>query len=360
MSINPEVIVTNIKKRFTGVSGTVNALLPVQARSLKIGYYGSDMPGASISASEVPQHFQRLTFWQAVRCSFTRLPDGRRRIWHVRRDPEMMLAIFLRDFCRLPISLVFTSAAKHRHSWFPRWLIASMDGVISTTPEAASYVPNTTRVVPHGISLERFSPPDDKLTVWQRTGLPGKYGVGVFGRVRPDKGTDIYVEAMLQLLPEFPDFTAVIAGLCQPQHEEFKQALISKIAEHGLIDRLIFIGEIPPAEVGTWYQNVLITVACPRYEPFGLTPLEGMACACAVVASDTGAFKTIVDEAKTGYAVPTEDVPALVNALRKLMLNPTATVEMGNLGRLRVEQGFSVEREAEGIAAVYESVWQRS
>jgi mannosyltransferase len=165
---------------------------------------------------------------------------------------------------------------------------------------------------------------------------------------------------MLQLLPEFPDFTAVIAGLCQPQHEEFKQALVAKIGEHGLTDRLLFIGEIPPAEVGTWYQNVLITVACPRYEPFGLTPLEGMACACAVVASDTGAFKTIVDETKTGYVVPTEDVPALVIALRKLMLNPTATAEIGRLGRLRVEEGFSVEREAEGIAAVYESVWKRS
>jgi mannosyltransferase len=360
MSINPEVIITNIKKRFTGVSGTVNALLPVQARSLNIGYYGSDMPGASMAASETPQQFQRLTFWQAVRYSLSRLPNGRRRIWHVRRDPEMMLAIFLRDVCRLPISLVFTSAAKHRHSWFPRWLIANMDGVISTTPEAASYVPNTTRVVPHGISLERFSPPEDKHAVWQRTGLPGKYGIGVFGRVRPDKGTDIYVEALLQLLPEFPDFTAVIAGLCQPQHEEFKQALVAKIAEHGLADRLLFIGEIPPAEVGTWYQNVLITVACPRYEPFGLTPLEGMACACAVVASDTGAFKTIVDEAKTGYVVPTEDVAALVIALRKLMQNPTQTVEMGRLGRLRVEEGFSVEREAQGIAAVYESVWQRS
>ena len=172
--MNPEVIVTHIKKRFTGVSGTVNALLPVQARTLPIAYLGSDMPGAVLAAQHCGERFARLSFWQALRASCTRLPDGRKRIWHVRRDPEMMLAIFLRDVLRLPISLVFTSAAKHRHSWFPRWLIANMDGVISTTPEAASYVPNTTRVVPHGISLERFSPPDNKLTVWQRTGLAGR------------------------------------------------------------------------------------------------------------------------------------------------------------------------------------------
>jgi mannosyltransferase len=357
--MNPEVIVTNIKKRFTGVSGTVNALLPVQARALPMAYLGSDMPGALLAASQSGERFARLSFWQALRWSATRLPDGRKRIWHVRRDPEMMLAIFLRDVLRLPIALVFTSAAKHRHSWFPRWLISKMDGVISTTPEAASYVPNTTRVVPHGISLERFSPPADKLAVWQRTGLAGRYGIGVFGRVRPDKGSDIYVEAMLELLPAFPDHTAVIAGLCQPQHEAFKQALVDKVAARGLSDRIIFLGEIAPDSVGQWYQNVLITVACPRYEPFGLTPLEGMACGCAVVASDTGAFKTIVDEGVTGHVVPTDDVAALVAALRQVMQDPSHAAAMGRLGRQRVEQMFSVEREAAGVAAVYAQVWGR-
>ncbi len=355
--MNPEVIVTNIKKRFTGVSGTVNALLPVQARSLDVAYLGSDMPGTTIAAEQSSERFTRLNFWHALRLSCTRLPDGRKRIWHVRRDPEMMLAILLRDVLRLPIALVFTSAAKHRHSWFPRWLIAKMDGVVSTTPEAASYVPNTNRVVPHGISLERFSPPTDKLNIWQRTGLPGKYGIGVFGRVRPDKGSDIYVEAMLRLLPDFPDYTAVIAGLCQPQHEEFKQALVKKIAAHGLSERLIFLGEIAPDEVGSWYQNVLITVACPRYEPFGLTPLESMACGCAVVASDTGAFRTIVEEGVTGHVVPTEEVDPLVEALRGVMQDPAKAAGMGRLGRERVEAMFSVEREAEGIAAVYAAVW---
>ena len=355
--MNPEVIVTNIKKRFTGVSGTVNALLPVQARALPIAYLGSDMPGARIAAEQCGERFERLTFWQALRVSCARLPDGRKRIWHVRRDPEMMLAIFLRDALRLPIALVFTSAAKHRHSWFPRWLIAKMDGVISTTPEAASYVPNTIRVVPHGISLERFSPPENKLTVWPRTGLTGRYGIGVFGRVRPDKGSDIYVEAMLELLPDFPDYTAVIAGLCQPQHAAFKQALVDKVAERGLSDRIVFLGEIAPDAVAQWYQNVLVTVACPRYEPFGLTPLEGMACGCAVVASDTGAFKTIVDEGVTGHVVPTDEVAPLVAALRKVMQDPIRAADMGRLGRQRVEQMFSVEREAEGVAAVYAHVW---
>ncbi len=351
--MNPEVIITNMKKRYSGVSGTINALLPVQAKTLSIGFVGTDLPGAQLAHSSHPDSFFYLTVWQAIWISRKRLPNGQPRIWHVRRDPEMMLTIFLRDVLHFPIKIVFTSAAKHRHSWFPRWLISKMDGVVSTTPEAASFVPNTTRVVPHGISLERFSPPEDKLTVWRRTGLPGKYGIGTFGRVRPDKGMDIFVEAMIQLLPEFPDYTAVIAGLCTPQYAGFQKQLEQKIAAAGLSERIIFLGVIGADTVADWYQNVLITVACPRYEPFGLTPLEGMACGCAVVASDTGAFRMIVEEGKTGYVVPTDDIDSLVAALRPLMNNPQQTATLGECGRTRVEAIFSVEEEAKGIADVY-------
>lgn len=354
--MNPEVIITNIKKRYSGVSGTINALLPVQARTLKIGFVGTDLPGFHVAHGEHPDNIRHMSTGEAIRVSRKPLPDGRPRIWHVRRDPEMMLAIFLRDVLRFPIKIVFTSAAKHRHSWFPRWLISKMDGVIATTPEAASYVPNTTKVVPHGISLERFSPPEDKLNIWQRTGLPGKYGIGTFGRIRDDKGSDLFVEAMIRLLPEFPDWTAVLAGLCTPQHAAFQQRLEEKIAAAGLSDRIVFLGVISADKVADWYQNVLITVACPRYEPFGLTPLEGMACGCAVVASDTGAFRTIVDEGVTGHVVPTDDAAALVTALRALMQDAHRTLAMGQSGRQRVEAGFSAEREAEGIASVYQSV----
>jgi mannosyltransferase len=360
IKINPEVIVCNLKKRFTGVSGTINALMPVQCRTLDLAYLGTAIPGAVLAQTQSPRRFAWLTLLQAVWLSRQHLPDGRRRIWHVRRDPEMLLAIFLRDVMRLPIALVFTSAAKHLHSWFPRWLIARMDGVVSTTPEAASFVPNTTRVVPHGISLARFEPPTDKLGAWATTGLPGRYGIGVFGRVRPDKGTDLFVEAMLRVLPEFPQFCAVIAGLAQPQHQAFQDQLRQRVCDQGMSERIHFLGEIPPDQVGQWYRSVLITVACPRYEPFGLTPLEGMACGCAVVASDTGAFRSIVDEGVTGYVVPTEDVEVLAERLRRLMRDPTQAAQMGRRGRERVEGSFSVEQEAQGIAAVYDTVWQRS
>lgn len=356
--MNPHVIITNMKKRYTGVSGTINALMPVQARDLEIGFVGEDLPGAQLAKAQHPQNFHYLSVWQAIALSRKKLPDGRHRIWHVRRDPEMMLVIFLRDVLRFPIKLVFTSAAKHRHSWFPRWLISKMDGVIATTPEAASFVPNTTKVVFHGASLERFTPPENKSTAWRRTSLPGKLGIGLFGRIRPTKGTDIFVDAMIKVLPDYPNFTAIITGQVLAAEDNYKQTMDEKIRAAGLAERIVFLGNLPADQIPIWYQNVAIMVACPRYEPFGITPLEAMASGCAVVASRTGAFEYIVLPGETGELVPTGDVDALAVAVKKLMSDTRTIEHMGRAGRARVTAEFSIEKEAQGIADVYRTVLQ--
>ena len=354
--MNPNVIITNMKKRYTGVSGTINALMPVQANEWDIGFVGEALPGSQLAQARYPDKFHPLSVWQAIWLSRKKLSDGRPRIWHVRRDPEMMLGIFLRDVLRFPMKLVFTSAAKHRHSWFPRWLISKMNGVIATTPEAASFVPNTTKVVFHGANLERFTPPNDKSIAWQRSGLPGKYGIGLFGRIRPAKGTDIFVDAMIKVLPDFPEFTAIITGQALAAEENYKQSMDEKIRAAGLADRIVFLGNLAADQIPLWYQNVAIMVACPRYEPFGITPLEAMASGCAVVASRTGAFEYIVEPGKTGELIPTDDSDALADAVKKLMSDVSTIEHMGRAGRARVTAEFSIEKEAQGISDVYQAV----
>ena len=117
---DPEVIVFNLKRRYTGVSATVNALVPIQARQWRLAYCGTPLPHG----------MPGLTLRQAIALS-RRPPAGRPfRIWHVRRDHEMAAGLWARDVLRLPVRLVFTSAAQHRHGWFPRWLISRMDAVI--------------------------------------------------------------------------------------------------------------------------------------------------------------------------------------------------------------------------------------
>jgi mannosyltransferase len=347
---NPDVIVFNIKQRYTGVSATINALVPLQMQQWRLGYCGNTMSNGVVG----------MTAGQAMALSRQPPPGRGFRIWHVRRDPEMMLGVFARDVLRLPIKLVFTSAAQHLHGRFPRWLISKMDAVISTTPLAASFVPNTTAVVPHGIDLSRFALSPDKLGAWADSGLPGQYGIGVFGRVRPDKGSDVFVDAMIEALPHLPGATAVIAGLAQPQHQAYQQALIDKIAQAGLSERIVFLGEVPAGEVHRWYQRCLLCVACPRYEPFGLTPFEAAATGCALVCSRTGAFDQLVLPGVTGELVDTGDAPGLARAVRQVLADLPAAVQMGQAAHARVSQEFSLAKEAEGIGRVYQQLFDQA
>lgn len=348
LSADPEVIVFNLKKRYTGVSATVNALVPLQMTQWQLGYCGTTQSNGVVG----------ISLRDAIRVS-RQPPAGKPfRIWHVRRDPEMMVGLWARDVLRLPIKLVFTSAAQHVHGAFPRWLIARMDAVISTTQKAADCVPNTTAVVHHGIDLARFACVD-KTHAWGTSGLPGRYGIGVFGRVRDDKGTDVFVDAMIRALPAHPDFTAVIAGLAQPKHQAYEAELKVRIAQAGLSKRMVFLGEVPAGDVHRWYQRCLIAVACPRYEPFGLTPFEAAATGCALVCSRTGAFEELVTPGVEGHLVPTGDAAALAQTVGLLMADVPATQAMGIRARQTVATRFSLQTEADGIAQVYRRVWAR-
>jgi mannosyltransferase len=268
----------------------------------------------------------------------------------------MLAGLWARDVLRLPVRLVFTSAAQHVHGAFPRWLISRMDAVIATTQKAADCVPNTTAVVHHGIDLSRFAPVD-KTHAWADSGLPGRWGVGVFGRVRPDKGTDVFVDALLAVLPRYPEVTAIIAGLAQPQHRAYEAALKERIASAGLSERLVFLGEVPAGEVHRWYQRCLVCVACPRYEPFGLTPFEAAATGCALVCSRTGAFEELITPGQEGLLVPTGDAAALAHALDQLLTDPARARVQGQRARERVSQHFSLQAEADGIGRVYQQLW---
>jgi mannosyltransferase len=162
---------------------------------------------------------------------------------------------------------------------------------------------------------------------------------------------------MIEVLPEFAEFTAVIAGLCQPQFEAFKAELVHKIDRAGLSDRILFIGEIPPQQVQDWYANCLIAVACPRYEGYGLTVLEGMACECAVVASDTGIFRKIIKHNEVGHLIDVGDARQLANKLRSLLEEPFAALSFGIQGRHFIAAYYSTQFEAENVNIEYRKLF---
>jgi mannosyltransferase len=347
---DPELIVANLHRNYTGVSTTIGALLPLQESRHRLWLVGHPLPDGP------PVH----SLAAALAVS-RRPPTGRPfRIWHVRRNVELQAAWLARDLLRLPIRIVFTSVALHVHSFWPRFLIAQADAVIATSKRAASLRPNVAGIVPHGVDTEYFRPPTDRRQEWAQARLPGRYGIGIFGRVRRGKGTDIFVEAMLRLLPRYPDFTAVIIGPCKIRDRAFRADLLARIAAANLSSRVLFLGEIEWAEVSAWYRRLSIVVAAARYEPYGVTILEAMASGAAVVATRTGNYEAMIEEGQNGFLANPGNVDDLAASLERAMSQPERMQAMGVAGRHRAMALFRVETEAEGISKVYEKLWQGS
>ena len=342
-----EIIAPNFKKRLSGVTSTIIQLIPVQrALGEKIAALGPGLP-----ASLPHIHFRDLLkLWQP--------PRGKRfRIWHARRNIEMLPAILMRDILRMPLKIVFTSASQRRHTGWTKWLISRMDAVIATSGKTANYleVPNT--VVLHGIDTTRFSPADDKVIAKQLLGLDAtKKIVGCFGRVRHQKGTDLFVDGMIRLLPTRPDWIAIVAGRATAQHAEFEKELKARVATAGLVERILFVGE--HTNINDWYRTLDLFIAPQRWEGFGLTPLEAMATAVPVVATDVGAFPELLvtgaDE--TGVIVPRDDLDAMVQTSGLFMDNENRRQQASVRARAHTAAAFSIEGEARKLSAVYQSL----
>ena len=341
-----EVVAPNLKRRLSGVTSTIVQLVPVQARTFRIAVIG---PG-------LPPHLPRLRAAQLP--ALLRRPATRPfRIWHARRNVEMVAGLLLQRLFRAPLKLVFTSAAQRRHKPFTKWLIRRMDAVIATGARSGSFLDVPHKVVMHGVDTAHFRPGETFEESAEGAGFPSRRLVGCFGRVRHQKGTDLFVAAMLQLLPRFPDWSAVITGRVTGENEGFAAELQRRVGEAGLGTRVLFLGEVP--DVAVWYRRLDLFVAPSRNEGFGLTPLEAMASGTAVVASDAGAYPEMVEADVTGAVVPAGDGAALTAAIRRYMEDPALAAAHGANGLRSVTARFPLEKEADGIARVYEALWAR-
>ncbi len=133
-------------------------------------------------------------------------------------------------------------------------------------------------------------------------------------------------------------------------------ALQRLAAELGVADRVRFAGKRQPEVLRDYYSAGDIAVTTPWYEPFGLTPLEAMACGVPVVGSAVGGITYTIVDGETGLLVPPRDPENLARALYDLLEAPDARRRMGDTARARAERLFTWPVVAECTAALYEEL----
>lgn len=336
------VIAPNLKRRLSGVTTTVIRLIPLQSRWIGIAATGPGLP------PDVPH----IPLWKVPFLSRSVL-----RVWHARRNTEMVMGLLLKHVVRCNFRLLFTSAAQRNHTGFTKWLISKMDALIATSPQAASFLDHPATVIMHGVNTDLFHPANDKEALRRELGLPDGLLIGCFGRIRPQKGVDLLVDAAIQLLPPRPDVHIVFTGRATKEFESFQAEQEKKLIEAGISDRVRFLGERPWDEIVKMYRALDLFVAPARHEGFGLTPLEAMASGVpAVACHGVGAFSAQIVDGVTGRLVSKDNAAALTDGLQSLIDDREGLSNSGKAARRHVEESFRIEGEARAIVEVYHNL----
>ena len=204
-------------------------------------------------------------------------------------------------------------------------------------------------VVPCGVDTSVFTP---RGPVAPRTERPRLL---VLGRLVERKGQDDAVRALARV----PDAELVVVG--GPPREELDadpevRRLRGLAVAAGVADRLVFTGAVARDDVPAWIRSADVVLAVPWYEPFGITPLEAMACGRPVVATAVGGLVDTVADGVTGELVPPRDPERLGAVLAALLADPGRRAAYGAAGVARARSRYRWSRVVADTEAVYRQV----
>jgi D-inositol-3-phosphate glycosyltransferase len=203
-------------------------------------------------------------------------------------------------------------------------------------------------IVPCGVNLDNFGPEGEKLARDSRH----RHRIAVVSRLVPRKGVDDVIRALALL----PDAELVVAG--GPERHRLAQdeevARLQDIARAVQVaDRVRFVGALERDQVPPLLRSSDVAVTVPWYEPFGIVPLEIMACGIPVVTSAVGGMIDTVVDGVTGLHVPPRDPGAVAAAIRRLLDHPVWRHELGRAGYDRVRRRYTWARVADGLLRAY-------
>jgi mannosyltransferase len=322
------IVHPHLHPRRSGVTAHVELIASAQA----------SMGEVKVLGQQLPESLPKLTWGELWRRSGTE-----RVLWHAHRNNELLWGALLRLLGR-KLSIVYTSHSPRPVGRFTRFILRFADQVVTLNRIAADWVHHPSTIVQHGVDLTRFSPPENRTEAFASLKLPGRFGIGVVGRVRPNKGQGDFVEAIAPLLDANPEWTPVLVGLAKDAH--WAEALKAKTA-----GRLVLAGE--HRDVVPFYRGLSILVHPSYAEAFSMVLIEAMAAGCCVVATRIAAVPEVIEDGKTGFLFEPGDVEGLRRILAKLLAEPGLVESVGRAARAEAERRRGIAHEASALLGVY-------
>jgi D-inositol-3-phosphate glycosyltransferase len=219
--------------------------------------------------------------------------------------------------------------------------------------------PSRITIIPCGFSSDEFYPAP-RMEARKRLGLKKDEVVLLqLGRIVPRKGIDNVIRAM-RFLKDIPKVRLLVVGGSDEIPDFTRDAELRRLKEiaeqEGVSAAVEFVGRRSRQELRHYYQAADFFISTPWYEPFGITPLEAMACGTPVVGSDVGGIKYTVLHGQTGFLVPPHNPEQLANALLEGVSCPKKYQQLRENALKRVNENFTWTNVAKKAHRLYSRI----
>lgn len=250
------------------------------------------------------------------------------------------------------------------------FLVKDADGIIAECPQDKDDLinyynaePEKISIVPCGFNPEEFYVLDQR-EARKKLGLKQDKTILLqLGRMVPRKGVDNVIKAVAAL-KKIKNALLVIVGGESEDADPLLTPEIGRLQEiarrENVIDKIIFTGKKCRHMLKYYYAAADIFITTPWYEPFGITPLEAMACGTPVIGANVGGIKYSIVNNKTGALVPPNDPITLAEKIELLMSDKVALSQMSDNAIKRVNRLFTWKKVTTAIEKIYQQVISNS
>jgi len=301
--------------------------------------------------------------WLSARHLAKIIDDEAIDVLHLHWTKDLPLAIMAKLISKRKPRVVQSrhmTMTRFKDDFYHRFLYKNLDMILAVTHQVKlqieKFIPADirpkTEVLYIGAQQPVIISEEEKKSRREQLGLGGSFTVGIVGRIEPQKGQYLVIDAIEKLIHQGIDARALIVG--HAMSDDYLTALEQNSVMRGLKDRIIFTGFTSEAQAMMQLCDVMVLAT--ENETFGLVLIEAMMCGICVVGSDSGGPLEIIDDGINGLLFKTFDAVDLADKLALLQKNRELRIEYAFKGNQKAMDMFESQKQFETLHIILEEL----
>jgi len=339
----PVLILPHIHRRRTGVTRSLEQLIPFLKRYMDVYIFGRGIASGLRNSNLV----------HVVSTIKRESESGRKIVWHANRNIEAIIALVLRKIFRT-IHIVYTRHSDGMPSTVTCKILNSADVVISLTESVKKLLPMESVYIPHGVDAEHFSIKAVDIQA-NNIDIKQKIKIAVLGRVRFEKGQHTVIEALKEYLRDNSNVALLIIGKVKKDQFTYYTSLYDQVKEAGITSQVYFIDEVNDPRA--FYKTLSLVVTSSYTEGFSMVPLEAMSMSIPVIATrNVGIHSSLIRHADNGWLYTAGDADELRSIITGIDFESDFYKALKKIVRDDIIRNWSVEKESSELVSLYDNL----